>query len=377
MLISRIYDNLGEFLEPGKVTIIFGPRQVGKTTLVKNYIKHAQIKSKFVIGDNLLTSNTLSVPNLSVLSDFVQGVELLVIDEAQMIPNIGKSLKLLVDTHPNLRIIATGSSSFELAGQVGEPLVGRKRTLMLYPLSQFEYLQKENQNPHDLREKLSEFLIFGSMPAVAVEPEKEKKKEMLLEYISSFLLKDILALENIKGSKVLFDLLKLLAFQIGSEVSLSELGKQLGLDYKTVARYLDILEKGFIIYNLRGYSGNLRKEITKKSKYFFWDIGIRNAIISNFNLPENRNDLGQLWENFLVMERLKYQNYKPLRANNYFWRTWERQEVDWVEEREGNLFAYEFKYVNNISKSKKHFLKIYPQANFEVVNQENYLKFIG
>lgn len=374
MIIPRIYDDLGKFLQPGKVTLLFGPRQVGKTTLVKNFLKHTQLKYKFVLGDNLLTSNTLSVPDLRVLTDFVLGLDLLVVDEAQMIPNIGKVFKLLVDTHPQLQIIATGSSSFELAGQVGEPLVGRKQTLMLYPLSQLEYRQHEN--PYELRQKLSELLVFGNYPAIVAEPDKMQKQEKLLDYIASFLLKDIMALEQVKGSNVLFDLLRLLAYQVGSEVSLSELGKQLGLDYKTVARYLNILEQGFVLYNLHGYSGNLRKTITKKSKYYFWDTGIRNSIISNFNVLEHRNDIGQLWENFLVMERIKYQRYKPQSANNYFWRTWEKHEVDWVEERAGSLFAYEFKYTKTAGKSQRHFLAAYPQADFQTVTKENYLDFV-
>lgn len=375
MLISRIYDDLGKYLQPGKVTLVFGPRQVGKTTLIKHYLSQTQLKYKFVLGDNLLVSNTLSVPDLGVLTDFVRGLDLLVVDEAQMIPNIGKVFKLLIDTHPHFQIIATGSSSFELAGQVGEPLVGRKQTLMLYPLSQLEYSRSEN--PYDLREKLDDFLIFGNYPAIVAALDKAQKQELLLDYIASFLLKDIMALEKVKGSKVLFDLLRLLAYQVGSEVSLSELGKQLGLDYKTVARYLNILEEGFVLYNLRGYSGNLRKTITKKSKYYFWDTGIRNAIISNFNALEQRNDIGQLWENFLVMERVKYQRYKPQSANNYFWRTWEKQEVDWVEERSGSLFGYEFKYTKGSNKSQRYFLAAYPQAHFQVITKENYLEFVA
>jgi hypothetical protein len=301
-----------------------------------------------------------------------------VIDEAQRIPQVGWGLKILVDQIPQIKIIATGSSSFELSGQIGEPLTGRKRTLILYPLAQLELAQI--YNPYELKEKLSDFLIFGSYPAVLTVNEKKEKITVLEEITNSYLFKDILELEKIKSSRVLLDLLRLIAFQIGSEVSLTELGKMVGLNYKTVARYLDLLEKSFILFNLRGFSKNLRKEMVRKSKYYFYDLGIRNTLISNFNNLEMRDDQGKLWENFLASERLKTQQYRQIFANNYFWRTWSKQEIDWLEEREGKLFGFEFKFSSAKIKSPRvpsEFLKTYQNSQITVINPQNYLGFLG
>lgn len=282
-------------------------------------------------------------------------------------------LKIIVDQIPNIQVIATGSSSFELSGQIGEPLAGRKKTLNLYPISQSEL--KAVYNSFEIKEKLPELLIYGAYPAI-LTASPEKKADLLEELVNSLLLKDILELERVKSSKVLIDLLRLIAFQIGSEVSLSELGRQLGLDYKTVARYLDLLEKSFIIYNLRGYSTNLRKEVTKKSKYYFYDNGIRNAIISNFNPSNLRDDIGKLWENFMVAERLKSQESRGIHANNFFWRTWDKQEIDWLEEKDGNIFGYEFKFTNQKSRGSVSFARLYPNAKFQLITPQNYLDFV-
>lgn len=242
------------------------------------------------------------------------------------------------DQVPGLRVIATGSSSFELAGQIGEPLTGRKKTITLYPISQLEL--KDQTNIIELKQQLENYLVYGSYPDVVSAATQNDKRELINEITHSYLLRDILELDKVKNSKVLLDLLRLLAFQIGSEVSHSELAQKLGIDTKTVSRYLDILEKGFVVYNLRGFSRSLRNEITKKSKYYFYDVGIRNALIANFNSLSLRNDLGGLWENFLMIERLKKQSYLPIYSNNYFWRTWEKKEIDLIEEREGKLFGY-------------------------------------
>lgn len=374
MKIPRFYHNLDKYLEPGKVLVVYGSRQVGKTTLLQDYLSNTNFKYKLDSGDNIKTQEILSSQDFSKILEYVSGYELFALDEAQRVPGIGMGLKILVDHVPNLRIIATGSSSFELSGQVGEPLTGRKKTLTLYPISQIEL--SELFNSYELKEKLSEWLIFGGYPSVITKTSKQEKISILNEIVNSYLLKDILELEKVKGAKVLVDLLRLLAFQVGNEVSLSELGNQLGIDYKTVARYLDLLEKSFVLFNLRGFSKNLRKEVTKKSKYFFYDNGIRNAIISNFNELEIRDDIGKLWENFLVSERLKAQAYKTIFANNYFWRTWEQKEIDWIEERGGKLFAFEFKWEGTGSKAGRDFLKIYPNSELKVINKENYLEFL-
>jgi len=241
-------------------------------------------------------------------------------------------------------------------------------------LSMMELLHHFNR--FELNEKLPEYLIYGTYPAVLSAQTREEKKRILMEITGSYLFKDILAFERIKSSQVLLDLLRLLAFQVGNEVSVNELSKNLGIDNKTVNRYLDLLEKAFIIIRLRGYSGNLRKEITRHSKYYFYDTGIRNAVIANFNPLELRNDTGFLWENFMVVERMKKQAYSPVYANNFFWRSWSRQEVDFVEERNGMLFGFEFKWSREHKKLPELWTESYKNASFEIIHRENYLDFI-
>jgi predicted AAA+ superfamily ATPase len=374
MKIPRIYQDLNKYLKSNKALIIYGPRQVGKTTLLQNFLAATKLKYKLDSGDNIQTQHILGSQNFNLIREYAQGYELVAIDEAQRIKNIGLGLKIIVDQMPGIKIIATGSSSFELSGQVGEPLTGRKITLTLYPVSQIEL--SNLYNPYEIKNKLEEWLIFGSYPEVVAAANKTEKIKLLEEIVQAYLLKDILNLERVRSSKMLLDLLRLLAFQVGSEVSLTELARQIGIDYKTVARYLDLFEKSFVIYNLRGFSRNLRKEITKKSKYYFYDNGVRNAVISNFNKLELRNDTGMLWENFLFIERLKKRTYQSIYANNYFWRTWDQKEIDLVEEREGKLFGYEFKWGRKSLKPPKEWGKAYPDSEFAIISQENYLEFI-
>lgn len=377
MYINRHYQDLNDYIKPNKALIIFGPRQVGKTTLLKKYLGGLDKKISYRVenGEDVRFQEFINSMNFSKIKDYTRNYELIAIDEAQKIENIGQSLKMIVDQIPGIKIIATGSSSFDLRNQVGEPLTGRKRTLILYPISQLEL--KNFNNEYDLKNKLEKYLIYGSYPEVIKNDSLKEKEEILNEIVDSYLLKDILEFKRIKGSKVLLDLLRLLAFQIGGEVSLSELGRQLGLDYKTVARYLDLFEKSFIIYNLRGFSRNLRKEITKKSKYYFLDNGLRNAIIANFNSLNLRNDVGQLWENFIITERIKKQAYKKISVNNYFWRTWEGKEIDLIEERGGKLYGYEIKWKPQKASSPKDWRENYPNSEFKVISQDNYLDFIA
>ncbi|MDD3375264.1 MAG: ATP-binding protein [Candidatus Omnitrophica bacterium] len=374
MHIPRFYDNLNSFLKPNKVLVIFGPRQVGKTTLIQKFLDTCQLRYKLDSGDNVRTRNILGSQNFDAIKEYAQGYSLIVIDEAQRIPNVGQGLKILVDQIPGIQVIVTGSSSFELAGQMGEPLTGRKTTLTLYPVAQLEL--QNLYNPYELKDNLKDWLVFGGYPEVAITETRQEKIRLLEELAQSYLFKDILELEQVKNSKTLIDLLRLLAFQIGKEVSLNELGRQIGMDHKTVARYLDLFEKTFVIYNVRGFSRNLRSEVVKKSKYYFYDNGIRNAIISNFNKLEMRDDVGALWENFLFIERLKKRSYQGIYANSYFWRTWERQEIDLVEEREGKLFAFEFKSGKRKTKIPRQWTEAYPEALFEIIDRDNYLKFI-
>ena len=375
-MLPRFYDNLSSYLKPNKVLFILGSRQAGKTTLLKKFLSENNDKFRYKLdsGDDINLHAVLGSSDFKKIIEYTKGYDLIAIDEAQKIKGIGQGLKIMVDQVPNLKAIVTGSSSFELAGQIGEPLTGRKITLALYPLSQIE--MGNIYNDYELKSRLDDYLIYGAYPEVLTNEFINDKKRILEELVGSYLLKDILELEKVKSSKLLLDLLRLLAFQIGSEVSLSELGKQLGIDGKTVARYLDLFEKSFVIINIRGFSRNLRKEITKKSKYYFLDNGIRNAIIANFNPLEIRDDIGKLWENFLVVERIKKQSYHQIYANNYFWRTWNQKEIDWVEERDGKLFGYEFKWKSKPLKAATAWSENYPDASLEIIDKENYLEFI-
>lgn len=374
-MITRIYDDLNTYLRPNEVLIIYGPRRVGKTILLENFLANVSYKYKLENGGDIGIQEVFASMRVETLRRYAEGYELIAIDEAQYIPNIGDGLKLLIESVPNIKVIATGSASFDLSNKVGEPLTGRHTTLHLYPVSQLEL--RKDHNEYELTQKKEEYLIYGSYPKILTTQTLEEKSTLLRSLVNSYLLKDILELEKVKGSKILLDLLRLLAFQVGNEVSFSELANNLPIDPKTIARYLDLLEKAFVIINIRGYSRNLRKEISNKSKYYFYDNGIRNAVIANFNALHLRDDVGKLWENFMVIERLKKQTYQSIIANNYFWRTWDQKEVDFVEEREGKLFGYEFKYSSAKKSSPKAFLETYPNAVYSIINSENYLDFIA
>jgi predicted AAA+ superfamily ATPase len=374
MIIKRTY-NLNKLVKPNKVLVIFGPRRVGKTTLLNQFLAETKSKYKLDSGDNIRVQEVLSSQDFTRILEYAAGYKLIAIDEAQQIPNIGLGLKILVDQIPGIKIIATGSSSFDLAGAVGEPLTGRKTTLTLFPLAQQELQSLHNR--HELKEKLGDFLIFGSYPEVVTAGTRRDKITVLEEIVNSYLLKDVLALDRIKGSRVLLDLLKLIAFQVGNLVSLNELAVQVRLDVKTIGRYLDIFEKAFVIRRIAGFSRNLRKEIVSKAKYYFLDNGIRNAVIAQFNPLDSRNDLGALWENFIVAERMKKCTYKNLPGSFYFWRTYGGQELDWVEERGGRLYGYEFKWSEKKSaKAPKDWLDTYTNAEYKVIHPGNYLDFV-
>jgi uncharacterized protein len=374
-MFERHYGNLQKYLKSNRALIIFGPRQVGKTTLLEGFLKKTKLKYKLDSGDNIRTQHLLGSQDFDKILGYAEGYELIAIDEAQQIQNIGVALKILVDQVPNLSIIVTGSSSFDLLQSVGEPLTGRKTTLILYPIAQMELLKKYNK--YELNEKLEEFLIFGSYPEVVSVKTRQKKINILIELVDSYLLKDILSLEKIKKSEILLNLVKLLAFQVGQLVSHNELATQLRIDVKTVGRYLDLLEKSFVICKLGGFSKNLRNEIKNKSKYYFLDLGIRNAVIAHFNSLKMRNDIGQLWENFVFIERLKKCSYEEFYGRRYFWRTYQGQEIDFIEEIENTLTAFETKW----SSTKKvmapsGWIENYPEALFNVISTENYLEFV-
>ena len=374
-MFKRSYEPLSEYLQAGKALLVYGPRRVGKTTLLQNFLKSTHLKYKLDSGDNIRTQQLLGSQDFSQILAYVEGYELLVIDEAQNIPNIGMAVKIIVDQRPDIRVILTGSSSFELAGQVGEPLTGRKQTLTLYSLSHSELLSSYNR--FELNEKLEDFLVYGSYPEVIQASTYKQKVEAITEISNSYLVKDILAFDRVKNSKVLLDLLKLLAFQVGSEVSLSEVGTKIGVDYKTVQRYLDLLEKAFVVIRLGGFSRNLRNEVTNKAKYYFLDNGIRNSLIAQFNGISQRNDIGQLWENFIFIERLKHRTYQSIYANMYFWRTYQQQEIDLVEDRDGKLHGYEIKWsLSKTPKAPHQWAETYSNSSYTIVTPDNYQNFI-
>lgn len=362
-------------LEQNKVLIIYGPRQVGKTTLVKQYLKTTSLKHKYFLGDEIEFARDFGSCNLDLIKKMLGKTQLLVIDEAQKIPNIGRALKLVVDNIKDIFVIVTGSSSFELANATSEPLTGRKNVVTLYPISLFELTK--NNTAYQLENQLEYYLIYGMYPNILTYESFDDKERRINEITNSYLVKDILEFQKVKGSQVLIDLLKLLAFQIGSEVSSLELGNTLGLDNKTVLRYLDLLEKAFVLFRLDGFSRNLRKEVSKMSKYYFFDLGIRNALISNFNNLSSRNDVGQLWENFALMERVKRNEYKKKSVNYYFWRTYDQQEVDLIEERGGELHGYEFKWKQQKKSAPRDWQKTYPQATYQAISKEQVLSFAG
>src|SRR3990172_5710290 len=374
-MITRHYDHLENYLQPNKVLVLYGPRRVGKTTLLQNFLSRTSLKYRLETGDDLSTRQTLSSESIPTLRQYASGFDLIAIDEAQKIPQVGQGLKILVDHVPNLKIVVTGSASLDLSNKLGEPLTGRQFIYTLYPVSQLEL--SSQTNPHDLKTSLESYLRWGSYTEVLSLDPPDQKDLYLKTLVHNYLFKDILELERIKGVKLLTDLLKLIAFQVGSEVSLTELGSTLGLDKKTVYRYLYLLEKSFIIFELRGLSRNLRSEITKKSKFYFLDNGVRNAIISNFNPLDTRNDTGQLWENFLVSERKKTQEYARISANNYFWRTWSGQEIDWVEEYGGQFHGYEFKFAPpKKSTIPSLWTPTYPDSTYHIIHSKNYHEFL-
>ena len=356
-----------------KVVVVFGARQVGKTTLIKQIIEKISLKTLHINADQTRYHEVLSSRDLNKMQSLIGDNELLFIDEAQNIPNIGINLKILHDEMPELKIIVSGSSSFELANRIKEPLTGRTVTFHLYPLALLEL--KNEMTEFELKDKIEEFLIFGTYPGVYTLNTTTKKIKHLVELISSYLYRDVLQLSNIKHSDKIYRLLKLLAYQIGSEVSIHELAKQLGMSHETVNSYIDLLEQGFIIHRLSAYSRNLRKEVSKRDKIYFTDTGIRNALINNFNTLTNRTDVGALWENFLFIERQKKMEYHAVHGQPFFWRLYSGAELDYIEERDGKLFGYEFKWGGRKKNPPKSWLDNY-DSTFEIINKENYFDFI-
>ena len=358
-----------------KGLVIYGPRQVGKTTLVNGLLKEFKWNTLILNGDQrgawweLLTSR-----EISKLILLVTGYDAVFIDEAQRIPEIGLSLKILLDNFPKLKVIVTGSSSLDLASKISEPLTGRIYSYKLFPISQKE-LRVVN-TPYEMESQIEERLIYGSYPEVFSLKSSQEKTKYLENLTNNYLYKDLLEFGDIRNSTKIHDLLKLLAFQIGSQVSISELSKALEINRTTVNRYIDLLEKSFIIFRLPGFSRNLRKEVTKMDKIFFYDTGVRNSIIGNLNLLNSRDDIGKLWENFLIVERMKKLSYEQKMFFQYFWRLTSGAEIDMIEETEGNLHGFEFKYGKKFVKTPNSWITGYPKATSTLVNKENWQEFV-
>ncbi|HLD21625.1 MAG TPA: ATP-binding protein [Patescibacteria group bacterium] len=373
--ISRFIEkSIKERLFKGKLIILYGARQVGKTTLVKNVLKeYPEEQGKYLNCELLSVQRALAVPEAETLKAFLGHFNLIVLDEAQHIENIGIILKILIDTYPETQIIATGSSSFDLAQKVNEPLTGRTCTFTLFPLSLQEI--KQHEDLIQIEAKLENLLRFGSYPEI-FSLDEQGAKERLNEIASNYIYKDVLNFDGLKKSSVIKNLLQLLALQLGQEVSYNELAVQLGIDRLTVIKYIDILEQSFVVFTLRAFSRNLRKEISKSVKVYFVDLGIRNSIIENYNRLLIRNDVGALWENFCIIERMKNNQNHFRFVNSYFWRTYDQKEIDYIEESEGTITGFEFKWNDKKTiKQQKEFSETY-YAQVQKVDRTNYWQFL-
>lgn len=364
-------------LLPGKVLVVYGPRQVGKTTLANDLIASVQLRSRFVNADELIYRDPLSSQNRQRLGEVLGDADLLIIDEAQRVPNIGINLKILIDNFPRAIVVATGSASFDLANKICEPLTGRTLTFNLYPVSYPEI--RQTFGAMEARSQLERWLVWGGYPAMVTTENLALREKLLGELVGAYLYRDILELEGVRRSEKIVDLLRLLAFQIGKEVSIAELATGLALNRQTIERYLDLLEKVFVIFRVGGFSRNLRKEVTKNPRYYFYDNGVRNSLIQNFNPLSLRNDVGQLWENYLTVERRKANQAAGRSVNSYFWRTYDQKEIDCIEEHGGMLYGYEFKWQGGDIRrvTRKDFTEAYPESTLITVSHENFETFLA
>jgi predicted AAA+ superfamily ATPase len=358
----------------GKAALIFGPRQVGKTVLIRHILEEFPLKSMLLNGEDYDTIALLEEQSAANYRRLLSGIDLLALDEAQNIPNIGLKLKLMIDEVPGIRIIASGSSAFDLLNKTGEPLVGRSRQFQLAPFSQHEIGSRENAL--ETRQNLETRLVYGSYPEAVLTEDPRQKEAYLKDLVNAYLFRDILALEGLRNDAKIQTLARLIALQTGSEVSYDELSKNLGMSKNTVEKYLDLLSRVFVVYRLGAFSRNLRKELSKAGKWYFYDTGIRNALINNFKPLALRQDTGFLWENYLINERIKTGFNTGLSRNHFFWRTYDGQEIDLIEENGTDLAAFEFKWGSKQAKIPAAFAKAYPDASFKVISRENYQDFV-
>jgi len=372
MIARKLLPYITDKLKPGVAVGLFGARRTGKTVLLNQLVEDISGKSLVVSGEDFDVQEILSSQKLSLLKSFTSGYTHLYIDEAQKIPNVGNNLKLIVDNIPEIALFFTGSSSFELYKQIGEPLTGRSIFFNLHGFSQEEL----GEDFLGARKSLENKLIYGLYPQVYLEQGLSEKKDILYGIMNGYLLKDILEFDMQKDSIFVVNLLRLVAFQIGHDISYSEMASRLQVNVRTVQRYLNILEKMFIIFSLSGFSRNMRNEYTKTPRYYFWDNGIRNSLISNLNPIHIRNDYGQLWENYCIAERQKFLSFNKIYANRFFWRTYTQKEIDYLEERDGILHAYEMKYSGRSAKVPSAFIQNYPDSEFNEINRDNFLSFL-
>lgn len=373
-MIERLLKNLIEKrLYRNKAIIVIGPRQVGKTTLLKMIVSDTKNKVLEWNCDEPDVRRRLTEPTSTELKAEIGDADLILIDEAQRIKNIGITLKLLIDNYPEKQVIATGSSAIEMSNSINEPLTGRKYEYVMYPFSCEELFNEFGEQEE--RRMLERRLIYGSYPEVVNNSGEER--ETLTELVGSYLYKDIFSFQDVRKPEIIEQLLQALALQIGSEVSYNELGRLLGLNTATVQRYIDLLEKSYVVFHLRSFSRNVRAELKKSRKIYFYDNGVRNALIGDYKPLALRNDTGALWENYIIAERLKHNAYNTFYGKSYFWRTQQQQEIDYIEDIDGMLHTYEFKW--NEGKHPRltdTFAKAYPDHTFTVVSPENYQSFV-
>ncbi len=363
-------------IKPQKVMLIYGPRRVGKTLLLREIYNEFRGEKLLLNGESSDTVRMLADRSISNYKHLFRGISLLAIDEAQHIPEIGMKLKLMVDEIPGLAIIATGSSSFDLQNQAGEPLVGRSTRFMLTPFSIKEI--NKQQPTFKTITNINQYLVYGFYPELTTIDSGAEQARYLTDIVDSYLLRDILAIDGVKNAQKMHDLLRLVAYQVGSEVSTDELGKQLGVSRNTAERYLDLLQKVFVLYRLGGYSKNLRKEVVKSSKWYFQDNGIRNAVLNDFRPFADRSseERGALWENFIIGERMKRKHNNLSNINLYFWRTYDQQEIDLIEEDGEIITAYEIKSGKKNPKIPKAFANAYPDAAYNIVNRDMFWDYV-
>ena len=373
MVYRLIKEQIDKRLYRGKVIIVVGPRQVGKTTLLRMLTADSNRKVVVWNCDEPDVRRKLAEPTSTQLGAETANADLILIDEAQRVQNIGITLKLLVDNYPEKQVVVTGSSAIELSNSINEPLTGRKYEYVMFPFSAEELIKEFG--PSEERRMLEHRLIYGSYPEVVNLMGEER--ETLINLVSSYLYKDIFSFQDVRKPEIIEQLLQALALQVGSEVSFNELGRLLGLTSITVQRYIDLLEKSYVVFHLRSFSRNVRNELKKSRKIYFYDNGVRNALIGDYKPLALRNDTGSLWENYVISERMKHNSYSGFYGKSYFWRTQQQQEVDYIEDYDGVLHAYEFKW----SPTKRPRLtdtvaKGYPEHTFAVITPENYQDFV-